>query len=1289
MKDSIKGKINFKDFTNKYSLNKTLRFQLRPIGKTKENINKKGLLKEDEDLAKKYKDAKKIMDEYHKFFIDRELRDFTFDEEKLQEFYKIYTQLKKNKNNKDMRKNLQKQQKMLRIEVAKKLKNDKIFKKDFINNILPNWLKEHPIQLDGIENPQDIISDFEQRTTYFNGFYENRENIYTSKPHSTSIGHRLIHENLPRFLDNIDRYKKAKMLGVNFSRVETDFEVDLDNFFTPKGFNQYLTQSDIDQYNKIRGGYSKENNKKQQGINEIINLHAQKIPLREQKKNIRSCQLEELYKQILSDRSEISFRLDDIADDATLCHQIDSMYRIDENEDIISRYNGVDINITRKFQELLDAFDNTDQKKIYIKNDNSMTHISKYLFGDWSKIKDCLDYYAREKLFPTPEDKKETNKLKQEREKWVDKRTYHSFHDIHEALEIYFKQYKDDELSSETDIREQKEIAANSPLIEYFKRKTIKKRSDKDIFETKELFEEIKRTYKKAVLVLRKYKRIEDEKLKNEENEVQVIKHYLDSLMDLQGFLRPLHLLFKEDKDMEIYEKDGGFYSKFEELYEVVGQIISLYNQTRNYLTKRPYSVEKYKLNFENQLLADGWDKNKEGEKGCVLFMKERDYFLGIINKENKNIFQGSLPCDGECFKKMEYKLLPDPKKMLPKVFFGEKNIVTYAPSKEIKDIRNRSSHTKSGDPKEGFEKEEFDLKKMRKMIDFFKESIEKHNDWRQFNFQFSETECYDNLNDFYQEVKCQGYKITFRDISVNYLNQCVERGQLYLFQIYSKDFSSKTRGKPNLQTLYWKELFDEKNLQDVIYKLDGKAELFYRKHSIEYSKEIWNKGHHQNDPKKKQSYPIIKDRRYAKDTFLFHVPITCNFKKDKLKSSDFNDEVNDYIKENSEIKVIGIDRGERNLAYYTLMDGKGEILKQESLNKIGGKDYHRLLSEREKKRDQARKSWGTIRKIKSLKEGYLSQVVHKIATLMVENNAIVIFEDLNSGFKNSRFKIERQIYQKLEKMLIDKLNFLVFKDCNVDDVGGVSKALQLTAPFESFKKLELDKQTGFIFYVSPYHTSKICPATGFVNLLYPKYETIDKTRDFFNSFDKISFNNDEKYFQFHFNYKEFTDKATGGKPDWVICSHGMRLENFRNTDKNNKWDTREVDLTKEIKKILEDYSIEYPSRKCLIKQICKQNKSDFFKSLIRLLKLTLQIRNSRTGTDEDWLISPVKNNKDIFFDSRKSDFSMPENADANGAYHIGLKGLLMIKQIRKGTNRPDLSHKVWYDFVQKRDRIE
>lgn len=62
---------------------------------------------------------------------------------------------------------------------------------------------------------------------------------------------------------------------------------------------------------------------------------------------------------------------------------------------------------------------------------------------------------------------------------------------------------------------------------------------------------------------------------------------------------------------------------------------------------------------------------------------------------------------------------------------------------------------------------------------------------------------------------------------------ELADNGYIYLFQIYNKDFSKYSKGTPNLHTLYFKMLFDERNLSNVVYKLNGEAEMFYREASI------------------------------------------------------------------------------------------------------------------------------------------------------------------------------------------------------------------------------------------------------------------------------------------------------------------------------------------------------------------------------------------------------------------------------------------------------------------------
>ena len=378
---------------------------------------------------------------------------------------------------------------------------------------------------------------------------------------------------------------------------------------------------------------------------------------------------------------------------------------------------------------------------------------------------------------------------------------------------------------------------------------------------------------------------------------------------------------------------------------------------------------------------------------------------------------------------------------------------------------------------------------------------------------------------------------------------------------------------------------------------------------------------------------------------------------------------------------------------YLTLIDQQGNILKQESLNTITdtkiATPYHKLLDNKEKERDLARKNWGTVENIKELKEGYISQVVHKIATMMVEENAIVVMEDLNFGFKRGRFKVEKQIYQKLEKMLIDKLNYLVLKDKQPHELGGLYNALQLTNKFESFQKM--GKQSGFLFYVPAWNTSKIDPTTGFVNYFYTKYENMDKAKAFFDNFQSIRYNTKANYFEFGVKmYSDFNPKAEGTRQAWTICTHGDRIETKRLKDQNNNFVSTTINLTEKLADLLGKNHIVYGDGSCIKAQILSKDDKAFFETLLYWFKMTLQMRNSVTGTDEDYLISPVMNADGTFYDSRKADNTLPKDADANGAYHIAKKGLMWLKQIQSFEGNDwkkldlDKTNKGWLNYIQK-----
>jgi hypothetical protein len=1214
-----------KDFTNLYQLSKTLRFELKPVGKTLEHIQNSGILENDEHRAESYILVKKIIDEYHKHFIEDSLEDLKLDSNDLSEYY-LYFQIRNREESQQKAFGTVKSK--LRKQISKSFDTKRLFGKELIREDLLGFITE--------ETDKQLVQEFKNFTTYFTGFHKNRKNMYSSEEKSNTIAYRLIHENLPKFINNMTIFDKIKQpLANNLQTLYNGFNEYLNvreiaELFTLDYFSKVLTQKQIDVYNLMIGGKTLENGTKLQGLNEYINLYNQQ----QTDRNARLPKLTPLFKQILSDRETISWLPEMFANDNELLESIEKVYQEIPFGEIKS--------IIEKLHEY-------DLPKIYVRNDLGLTDISQHLLGNYAAIPNAIK-----------ENIKQSNPQKGTEQQ----------ENYEERINKLFKSRG----SFSIDLINK--VIPEKSLVTYFK-------NCNKTEENPDLLNRIQNCYLQVKNLLNTDYPAE-KSLKQDKQNIEKIKQLLDSIKEFQRFIKPL--LGKGDEA----NKDAIFYVEFEKLWHELDRITPLYNMVRNYVTQKPYSTEKIKLNFENSTLLNGWDVNQERDNISIILRKGELYYLAIINKKNNTIFlKENTPSTGNCYEKMEYKLLPGANKMLPKVFFSESRIDEFKPSKQLLENYNNETHKKG---------EKFNLEDCRNLIDFFKQSINKHEDWKNFGFQFSDTSTYQDLSGFYREVEQQGYKITFRNISEDYINQLVEEGKLYLFQIYNKDFSPFSKGTPNMHTLYWKMLFTPENLQNVIYKLDGQAEVFFRKKSLNYTDETWQKGHHYDKLKNKFAYPIISKRRYALDKFQFHVPVTMNFKA--VGNERINELVNQFIKNNGIEHIIGIDRGERHLLYLSLIDLNGKIVKQFSLNEIGNEykdniykiNYRDLLDKKETERDDARKSWNEIETIKELKEGYLSQVIHKITQLIIEYKAIVVLEDLNFGFMRGRQKVEKQVYQKFEKMLIDKLNYLVDKKKQVADEGGLLNAYQLTNKFESFKKE--GKQNGFLFYVPAWNTSKIDPVTGFVNLFNVKYESVSKAQEFFKKFDCIRFNqidDNNCRFDFYFDYKNFTDKAEGSQTKWTLCSSNDTRYRWNKSLNQGKGAQEEVKVTEALKLLFsdKDYNIAYGDGKDLRERISNQTSAKFFKELMSLLSTLLSMRHNngkKCDEEQDFILSPVE----PFFNSLHATDEHPKDADANGAYNIARKGLWVLQQIGKATDLKKVEltvkNKEWLRFAQNKN---
>lgn len=1245
-------------FINCYPLSKTLQFSLIPVGKTDDNFNKKLLLERDKQRAENYEKVKGYIDRFHKEYIESVLVNARV--EKIDEYADLYW--KSNKDDSDA-KAMESLENDMRKQISKQLKSNarykRLFGKELICEDLPSFLTD--------KEERETVECFRSFTTYFKGFNTNRENMYSSDEKSTAIAYRCINDNLPRFLDNVKSFQKVfdNLSDETITKLNTDlyntFGRNIEDIFSVDYFEFVLAQTGIDIYNSMIGGYTCSDGTKIQGLNECINLYNQQVAKNEKSKRLPL--MKQLYKQILSEKDSVSFIPEKFTSDNEVLLAIEDYYT--------AHIGDID-----SLTELLQSLNTYNANGIFVKSGTSVTDISNAVFGSWNVLRSGWNE-KYETLHPV------TSKTKLDN--YIEKRDK-----IYKAIKS-FSLFELQNLGNEN----------GNEITDWY------------ISSSKECNSKIKEAYLQARELLKSdYEKSYNKRLSKNGKATELVKNLLDAIKDFQHLVKSLNGTGKEEN------KDELFYGKLTSYYDSISDIDKLYDKVRNYITQKPYSKDKIKLNFDNPTFLKGWALGNEFANSAQLLKDGDNYYLAIMDKELKNNIPkkyNSPTNEEDMLQKIIYQQAADPSKDIPNLLVidgvtvkkngrrektgihaGENIILenlrnTYLPD-NINRIRKEKTFSTSS---ENFSKDD-----LYEYIQYYICRAQEY--YSSYNFTFKNASEYKSFPEFLYHVNSQAYQISYDNISKKQIMELADNGYIYLFQIYNKDFSKYSKGTPNLHTLYFKMLFDERNLSNVVYKLNGEAEMFYREASINGKEKITHQANQpiknkNPDNEKKESvfeYDIVKDKRFTKRQFSLHVPITINF---KAHGQEFlNYDVRKAVKYKDDNYVIGIDRGERNLIYISVIDSNGKIVEQMSLNEIisdnGHRvDYQKLLDTKEKERDKARKNWTSVENIKELKEGYISQVVHKICELVVKYDAVIAMEDLNFGFKRGRFPVEKQVYQKFENMLISKLNLLIDKKADPTEDGGLLRAYQLTNKFDGVNK---GKQNGIIFYVPAWDTSKIDPVTGFVNLLKPKYTSVSEAKKLFETIDDIKYNANTDMFEFCIDYGKFPRCNSYYKKTWTVCTNSSRILTCRSKEKNNMWDNKQIVLTDEFKSLFNEFGIDYKGN--LKTSILSISNADLYRRLIKLLSLTLQMRNSITGStlpEDDYLISPVANDRGEFYDSRNykgTNAALPCDADANGAYNIARKALWAISVLKSTPddmlNKANLSitNAEWLEYTQK-----
>ena len=1194
----LRRKTMYRDFTNIYSLSKTLRFGLIPQGDTLRNIEVNGILADDADRAEEKKKVQKLADDYQKAFIERALAGIDLPE--VPEFIRAYHIPDKERETENDYPEIWAEK--LRKRIVNAFKRDKMFPLLFTgkmySDVLPSYYADNPDALSS-------LSYFEGFTTYFEGYNRNRMLMYSDERKLGAVASRAIDDNLPIFADNMRKMRLFLDTAPDVvAAAEKELASVLDgryisDVFDTESYGEYVTQRGIDVYNQLIGGYFLQSGVKVRGVNEYISMFNNS----EKGRTFKLPFFTQLKKQILSDRTTLSFLPPQFTND-------------DEVIEALLDFDKSFMESMLPLADLITKLNDFDKSGIYISaKPKELNDFSNAVFGSWHYISDLLrKKYDSESGVPVK--KRTSKKYMADRERYFKKVTAYAVDELDKMpgidgkISIY--------MSGAAKLYKGRLDAARAQFL-----KSVENRSDSD------------------------------RSLRIDSKAKAAIKNYLDAANE---FVRFANIL-----STALSDKDFVFYNVFDDCFEGVGDIRKIYDKTRNYLSGKLYTKELIKLNFGSSVFLGGWSESVEATKLGTILLKNGRYYLAIIAKGQGDLFS-SVPDakTDDYYLKMRYNVISGASKTLPHIFFSSKGVKRFNPSDEILRIKENGSFKKG---------KSFNLDDCHKLIDYYKDCIAQYEPWFVYDFNFSDTSDYEDVSAFYREVEAVGYSVEYKPIDTVTIDRFVSEGRIYLFEIWNKDFSPKSHGKQDLSTMYWKAIFDPRNKDLGVYRLNGGAEMFFRRASIKDADIIRHKAGdvvRAKNPlnpcqEKTLKYDIIKDRRFTMDKFQFNVPITLNAKCPAFTM--FNNNARLAIKEAEKPYVIGVSRGENNLIYITVLDSDGKLIESRSLNVIEsvGKqfkistDYGKLLADREAARDAERKSWESIEGIKQLKDGYLGQVVKVLGDLMIKYDAVIAIEDLSAGFKQSRQKIERAVYQQLEKKLITKLNYFVDKNTDSELPGGVFRAYQLTAPFQDMKRI--GSQTGFIFYVSPWLTTSVDSNTGFANFFDTRFVNIAKAKEFWHSFDRITYDEEVKAYRFDFDYVNFVndprriDLIEGTRTCWSVFSQGTRINEVR-TDKGRRFER--VKLTSAMTELLEFYGVS-TELSDLREAFCAVREKGFHEDLLKLFGLTVKMRD---GAD---VVSPVMDPETREF------FRMP--ADENGAYNIARKGLMVIDRIRDADN--------------------
>lgn len=1058
------------------------------------------------------------------------------------------------------------------------------------------------------------------------------------KTKKNSVPFRANHENLFTFIDNIEEWRR---LTVKYPELKARLAALLEenpvlgltpaDIFGEGGYHRFLTKEGVALYNSIINGWVMD------GVNHKgLRMAIVEVIRRDTGKTNKKAHIaiNELKKQILLDEDTFSFRPTAFESASEIMKATASFLEDMEEGNIIGRG-----------REILDCLDIYDIDSVTI-GEKARRRLSNFVFKSWRVADGGLRDLA-EKRFP---------KNKAQRKKLADAK-FHSLADLDEAFRL-----------AGLDQEVHKDGLAGIIA---------------------QLYNEGVNKYYAARDVIGKIARNghDFKKDKADNAELSAAMRDLKEARDVLAMLMPDE---PANTDEQLYYDLSG-------VLDTWNRIIPLMNGARNYCTQKPFSREKSRLWFDNDIFLGGWSAGQHGDnfvhKGGMLILRDGAFHFVAFQHYDKEQsralklkplnFSSFALQPGCAIARMAYTDNLDAGKHLPKNIMTEKEMARQGVSDDVREL------IRSGKYKEGGEA-------LHTAIRFALRGLRESPAYSRYSLPQDAPESYNSWKEFSDRVTDGSYMMELRDINADVLDRLEKEGRVYVFRVSGVAMEHLYKGEYTSKMLCM-HLYDALlNRHDT--QLRGKGRVFFRPASADPNAVTHRKGSKLINKRDCYGEPVpgrffrefnaylnhglskeklsraLKDyladgqpwndeflagkgrvwireatfdlheyRRYTTDHYELQLSVIINATAGSsavTPRADLDMRFRQWMQENPRRPILGINRGENNLIYATLVDADGKIIEQRGLNVLAGFNYHSQIGDRERDMKELQRKWLDSGKIRELKEGYLSVALAEVVSMAFENEAVIAMEDLDVPFIRDRGDLG-SVYRKFKTMLLNKLRWYI------PDKTRPWEAWQLTCGAVPGDHMT---RNGIVMFVNPWACSATDPFTGFRNAL-PFFEagrSADSKRGFLGSFTEVKRLPGSDY-EISYDERKFGVPVLG-QAEWTVTTAGTRI--ITQTSDNGVRSAISVKPSEMM-----DAALDGIVKDGNLVDALMTLKGEKLDKAFDAIRLTMQMRNCDIGANVDRFQSPVKGGLDTTLGKRGA----PATCDSVTAYNIALKARWML----------------------------